>query len=69
MGGVRVKGEHGFDGNTGSEARDPRIAHSAIARRAFEISLTIDATPEENWALAEAELIAELAARSLPTKH
>ena len=49
------------DTTADAPARDPRLSHDVIARRAFEISLTVDATPEENWAQAEAELGAELA--------
>jgi hypothetical protein len=40
-----------------AESSEPEITQDMIARRAFELWLTNgSATPEENWARAEAEL-------------
>ncbi len=40
-----------------AEAAEPKITQDMIARRAFELWLTNgSASPEENWARAEAEL-------------
>lgn len=52
----------------GAPTGDPRASHQAIARRAFEISLTSTASAEENWAEAEAQLHAELAAETRPRR-
>ena len=47
------------------EDQGPRIeiTDAMIARRAFEISLESDASPEENWERARRELIAEAEAQ------
>ncbi|HZT90523.1 MAG TPA: DUF2934 domain-containing protein [Gaiellaceae bacterium] len=39
-----------------AERSEPEITDEQIARRAFELWLTNGASPEENWAQAEAEL-------------
>jgi hypothetical protein len=44
------------------EREDAMITDAMIARRAFEISLTDDRGPDENWKRAERELREELAA-------
>ena len=44
------------------EREDARITDAMIARRAFEISLTDDRGPAENWKRAERELREEMAA-------
>jgi hypothetical protein len=38
------------------ERRGCEITDAMIARRAFELSLTNDSSPEENWKRAEREL-------------
>jgi hypothetical protein len=44
-------------------AKPIEITDAMIARRAFEISLESDASPEENWDRARRELIAEAEAQ------